>query len=269
MIETQRSRIDDIFVLWLEPQKDVFDGERPLVIWLPGFGGDKEGVLPQLRALAEAGFVALSFDPFQHGERRIETNDELVARIVGNIRRHFWPILERSAQDTSRVLDWAQERFKLTACGIGGISMGGDIAVAAAGLDARFSVVAACVATADWMRLGSHEPPGTPDTFARWCFYRANPLTNVQRYEHRPAITFQSGENDTQVPPDGGARFVETLRALHPDCARRFEVQLHAETSHQFTDAMWKNCLAWFEKWLAPDETASYEKPRLRRGQRD
>ena len=130
--------------------------------------------------------------------------------------------------------------------------MGGDIAVAAAGIDARFEAVAACIATADWLRPGSHEPPGAPDTHARHCFNRANPLTNLRSYEHRPAISFQSGENDTQVPPDGGARFVESLRALHPQCAEKFEVKRHRATAHQFTDAMWGNCLAWFDKWLAP-----------------
>jgi len=37
-----------------------------LVIFLPGFSGDKESCLTWLQALAELGYTALSFDPWQH-----------------------------------------------------------------------------------------------------------------------------------------------------------------------------------------------------------
>src|SRR5688572_847027 len=87
-----RTRVGEIPVLVIAPKETK---GRRLVIWLTGFSGSKDSVQAQLRDLAKRGFVALSLDPYQHGERRIEPQPELVSRVRGNIRRYFWPILAR------------------------------------------------------------------------------------------------------------------------------------------------------------------------------
>ncbi|MEM7034545.1 MAG: alpha/beta fold hydrolase, partial [Chloroflexota bacterium] len=216
----------------------------------PGFSGTKEGVEAQLIDLAKAGFFALSFDPYQHGERRIESQEDLRTRVVGDIRRYFWPILTHTAEELPQVIDWAVSNLGIAEqVGLGGISMGGDISVAAAGVDQRISAVAACIATADWMRPGSFEPPGSPDEAAQACYDRRNPLTHLDLYAHCPAISFQSGVLDEQVPPDGGQRFVTALEAQY-GCANKLDVTLHADTPHKFTPAMWQNSLSWFSRFL-------------------
>lgn len=247
----QRAIVDHIPLIWCEPEQGMTSGElkvagRKLAIWLPGFSGSKESVEPQLRELAQAGFVALAYDPYQHGERRVESHEEFVGRIIGNIRRHFWPILAHSSEDVSRVIDWAIEELNVEqkVC-IGGISMGGDISVAAAGVDARIAVVAACIATPDWLRPGSHEMPGNADRYAWRCYERCNPITNLSRYAHAPAISFQCGANDTQVPPDGAQRFVELLAPLYREYSGHLDICLHENTSHSFTDSMWQNAKRW------------------------
>ena len=63
----KQAMVADIPVLWAEPATQA---PRKLVIWLPGFSGSKESVQNNLLDLAAAGFVGLSFDPCQHGERR-------------------------------------------------------------------------------------------------------------------------------------------------------------------------------------------------------
>jgi fermentation-respiration switch protein FrsA (DUF1100 family) len=195
----------------------------------------------------------LSFDPHQHGERRIESREELVKRVRGNIRRHFWPILARTAEETPKVIDWAIKTLGVRPeVGMGGISMGGDIAVAAAGVDRRISVVSACIATPDWLRPGSFEPPGEPDTAAQADYDRRNPLTHLQLYAHRPAIAFQSGAADKQVPPDGGTRFVTALKPLYAEVAERLVVNLEPDVPHRFTPRMLDNSIQWFAKHLKP-----------------
>jgi len=172
--------VSDIPLIWVEP---AHTPARRLAIWLPGFSGTKEGVLPQLEELAARGFVAISFDPHQHSERRIGSQEELRSRVAGNIRRYFWPIMTQTTEDIPTVIDWAITKLGVTGgVGIGGISMGGDISVAAAGVDPRIATVAACKATADWLRPGSFEPPGTPDKIAQACYDRCNPLTHLERY---------------------------------------------------------------------------------------
>ena len=74
MQTTQRETVDDIPLIYLRP-----DGKDrgKLVIWLTGFSGDKTSCQTQLTALTALGYTALSFDPWQHGERMIADVDEL------------------------------------------------------------------------------------------------------------------------------------------------------------------------------------------------
>jgi uncharacterized protein len=243
-----RTKVGEIPVLVIAPKETK---GRHLVIWLTGFSGSKESVEPQLRELAKHGYVALSFDPYQHGERRIEPNPELVTRVRGNIRRYFWPILAKSAEEVPGLIDWAIKTYGVRKdVGIGGVSMGGDISVAAAGVDKRIKVVSAVVATPDWMRPGSFEPPGSPDAAAQADYDRRNPLTHLEAYKHRPWIAFQSGADDRQVPPDGGQRFVEALKPIYGKHTDRLVVNLQPGTPHRVTPEMFQQSLQWFEAHL-------------------
>ncbi|MEQ2006567.1 MAG: prolyl oligopeptidase family serine peptidase [Limisphaerales bacterium] len=249
-LQTIHAMVGEIPVLVIAPKETK---GRPLVIWLTGFSGQKESVEAPLRELAKRGFVALSFDPYQHGERRIESREDLVKRVRGNIRRYFWPILARTAEETPKVIDWAVKTLGVRPeVGMGGISMGGDIAVAAAGVDRRIIVVSACVATPDWLRPGSFEPPGEPDAAAQADYDRRNPLTHLKLYAHRPAIAFQSGAVDKQVPPDGATRFVAALKPLYAEAADRLVVDLEPDVPHRFTPRMLENSIQWFAKHLKP-----------------
>ena len=257
MSDLQKANVGDIPLVWLEPERAE---ERTLVIWLPGFSGTKEAMESYLVDLAKAGFVALSFDPHQHGERMIESLEELRTRVRGNLRRYFWPILAQTAEDASRVIDWAIPHLGVgERVGMGGISAGGDASVAAAGVDPRIGVVAAGVATPDWLRPGSFEPPGEPDEAAQARYDRRNPLTNLEAYRHRPAISFQCGAQDEQVPPSGALRFAKALREeIYATSPERLEVVLHEGVPHRFTDESWRNCVAWFQRHLTPGSAASH-----------
>jgi dienelactone hydrolase len=172
--------------------------------------------------------------------------------VRGNIRRYFWPILATTAEEVPLIVDWAiRELGVRKEVGMGGTSMGGDIAVAAAGVDRRIRAVSACVATPDWMRPGSFEPPGEPDAAAQADYDRRNPLTHLEAYRHKPAIAFQSGAEDAQVPPDGGQRFVAALAPLYgKQAADRLQVNLQPGTKHRFSPQMWAASLRWFERHL-------------------
>src|SRR4029453_14529526 len=100
----KRTGIGHIPALWTEPGASAESASRKLVIWLPGFSGDKESMRDALRDLAAAGFVGLSFDPIQHGERCTEGIEALRARVRGNIRRYFWPILAQTAEETPLII---------------------------------------------------------------------------------------------------------------------------------------------------------------------
>jgi len=237
--------LGDIPLLWAEP---AGEGSRALILWLHAFSWSKEDVEPQLIDLASRGFVALSWDLPQHGTRSLETRDDIKRRVRSDLRRHFWPILAQGADEAPRIIDWALAHLDIQPqIAIGGISMGGDIAVAAAGIDRRIDRVAVALATPDWLRPGSHEPQGTASE-TEWDWYRRfNPLTNPDHYAHRPAIAFACGADDRQVPPEGADVFVRALRGLYADCPERLAVAREPETAHKFTPWMWNRAVEWFE----------------------
>ena len=247
--------VGHIPVVWVEPA-----ARRPgarLVIWLSYLSGSKEAMLPYLQDLAAAGFVALSFDAWQHGARGTEAPQDLAARVFKNFRHEMWPILGQTTLDTLRVIDWAVRTLGAPPqVYMGGVSMGGDISVAAAGLDQRIQRVAAVVATPDWLRPGMQDlsqpgtliDPGAPDAYAQYFYHQLNPLTHLSAYQHGPAISFECGANDTHVPPDGALRFQAALRQATPAAAERMRVNLIPDAGHLDSSrpVFWQNCLDWF-----------------------
>jgi uncharacterized protein len=236
----RKERIDHIPAIWIEPVGRAASGK--LAVWLPGFTGSKESTEPQLRQLAAKGFTALSFDPWQHGERATESAEELTTRVFSNFRRYMCPIFGQTALDFLRVVDWARAHLSAgPRVYAGGISMGGDIAVAVAGIDPRIVCVAAIGSTPDWLRAGTEIAPGEPDAYARFFYDRLDPLTHWEAYRARPAVDFECGAEDRHVPPQGALSFRDTLGAP-PD---RVRVNLHSGVGHTTTEAMWQNCLEW------------------------
>jgi dienelactone hydrolase len=218
--------VDHIPVIWVEPEN--FTAPAHLVIWMDGLTGKKERMQPYLTTLAASGFVAVSFDAFQHGERGAERPEQFISRIAGNYRRHYWPILGQTILDATRIIDWATANLKVFSDVLmGGISMGGDVAVATAGIDRRIQCVAAMLATPDWLR------PGMKD-FAN------------------PSIEFD-------------LRFQEALNSMYKQAANRLRVNLHEYAGHDPTNPeMWQNCLDWFTDYRErrvlerPKNTAEY-----------
>jgi uncharacterized protein len=200
--------VDHIPVSW------VGNGER-LALWLPYLGGTKEEMLPALERLADAGFTAVSLDPWQHGERAAESPDELYARVFGAFRRHMWPIAGQTALDCLRVIDWAVGELGTNGDVVaGGVSMGGDVAVVLGGIEPRVERVAALVATPDWTRPGMQAldgggplDQGQADAYAQWFYDRLDPMTHPERYGDRPEILFECGGEDHHVPAEAALRF--------------------------------------------------------------
>ncbi len=250
--------VDHIPVLWFEPA--AARSARRLAIFLPGLSSAKESMAPYLQDLAAAGFVALSFDPWQHGERGTESQTELGTRVFGGFRRHMWPILGQTTLDTLRVIAWAVAHLGVEPhVRMGGISMGGDISVAAAGIDPRIERVAALIATPDWRRPGMQDlfqpgkliDQGEADAYAQYFYDHFNPLTHLDAYARGPEIKFVCGAQDSHVPPDGALRFHEALREDYPAAFDRVSVELLPDRGHMdFRDPApwWPDLLAWLTR---------------------
>jgi pimeloyl-ACP methyl ester carboxylesterase len=234
--------VDHVPVIWVEPDNTP----APLALWLPPFSTNKEWTLPFLSELAGAGFLAVSFDPWQHGERGTETPEELRARVLGDggFRRHMWPILGQTTLDALRVLD----HFDAGDVVAGGVSMGGDVAVALAGIDPSVTRVATIVSTPDWTRPGMRDlmdpsrdlPQGEPDDYARWFYDQLDPISHPDRYARGQAILFECGGDDRHVPADGALRFAEAVGD-----SVRVNVRPGAGHMDAMTPEVLESCLDW------------------------
>ena len=250
-IPVASTHVDHIPVLWIRPSNRK--KTTKLAIWLPWGTGTKEDMLPYLDQLDTAGFLAMSFDPWHHGERGSgETPEQMFAMAMGDFPNTIWPILGQSSLDVVKVIDWALAEYAIRPpiC-VGGISLGGDIAVAAAGIDSRIGVVSSINATPDWLRPGMHAQGqlvqyGTVGAYAQYFYEHINPLTNLSSYDHCPAIAFECGADDDHVPPDGALRFQTALKETYKERPDRLRVNLYPNVGHQATPAMWQSSLDWF-----------------------
>lgn len=145
------------------------DVPQGVALWLTHLGGSAEQTAPMLTRLAERGLLAISFDPPGHGRRGARGEPcELAGEVLAAFRRRMWPLAGRTVLESLRVLDWVDKHFGVSGPRVaGGVSMGGDVAVALAGVDPRIDRVAALVATPDWARpgmqtLGQDSRPARP-----------------------------------------------------------------------------------------------------------
>ncbi len=69
---------------------------------------------------------------------------------------------------------------------------------------------------------------------------------NVRSYAHRPATTFECGDDDDHVPPDGALRFQRALADVYGEMQARVGVKLHPDVGHATVPALIDNGLAWF-----------------------
>lgn len=228
---------DGIPVIFSRPKERA----QCLFLHLPAFGQVKEDTKPVLDRLAEKGFLAVSLDTWQQGERGRESRDELATRVFGNFYREMWPMLGQTALDVSRVIDWALAEFNLAVpVFVGGLSMGGDIAIAAAGLDFRISNVVAVGSTPDWKRPGMHDvmdakrllPHGEADLYAQFFYDQLDPLTHPDRYVRGPFLDFVACEFDNHIPLDGVIRFKAALSEIESVAAERISLTVLPGRSH-------------------------------------
>jgi uncharacterized protein len=122
----------------------------------------------------------------------------------------------------------------------GGIFMGGDAAVALAGIDSRVRRVATVGSTPNWERPGVRDlrdasvvvDQDEADAYARWYADRLDPSRHLGRYRGRPAIAFELGKADHHIPPENARAFAREVHQADPAPGDRIRIQTYPGLDH-------------------------------------
>jgi dienelactone hydrolase len=233
--------LDGVSPTLLAPD-DTSDAAK-LVLWLTHLGGSAQKERPTMTALVKAGHPVVSFDPPLHG-RRASTDDAwgFAAEVLASFRRRMWPILGQATLEAMRVISWAQEQLDRPdqPVAAGGVSMGGDIAVALAGIDDRVHRVATVGSTPNWQRPGMrslNDPSkvvdqGEADRYAQWYADQLDPSQHVDRYLTGVDIAFESGGDDQHIPASNAEEFRRAVLSRDESAASRIQIRIHEGLDH-------------------------------------
>jgi uncharacterized protein len=233
------AEVDDIPISLCHPDQSVVKGS--LAIWIPYLGGNRKTCMRELRRLSSAGYLALSIDPLQHGDRKGPKKPSLRTRVFREFRANMWPILGVTTLETYRIIDWAIETYHLSEdVAVGGVSMGGDIAIALAGIDKRIRKVSAIASTPDWARPGMTDvmdsgkvvEQGTATPFGTWLYDHLNPMTNRNAFFRGLAMHLEVGEDDTHISPRWAIGFKDAIAMECPKAAEAIEINVNEGCTH-------------------------------------
>ena len=167
------------------------------------------------------------------------------------------PLLGQTVLESLRVRDWLTATYGGLGDHVaGGVSMGGDVAVALAGVDGRVTRVASLVATPDWARPGMRvlDDPGTvldqgdADAYARFFHDALDPMTHLDRYERDLEILFAMGGDDHHVPWSNAVAFRDGLAERAAPTRAEVRVEVVAGLDHLAAardERLYAAALAW------------------------
>jgi len=218
--------------------------EHGTVLFYHGFGGTKERPAPYLRALAEAGFLAVSLDAVGHGERRFADfgtrfSDERWERDFAGTETEFLQLIDATAAEIPAIIDELLARDLATAnrIGVAGRSLGGNVAYAAVLADRRVRAAVSVVGSPEWTLPWPDSPHHFPERF------------------YPAAIQAQAAEFDEHSPAPQIRDFHIKLESFYLDDPSRNQYVEYLGAGHFLTpelDADSRDRLvAWFERWLS------------------
>jgi uncharacterized protein len=204
----------------------------PTVLWFHGLSVAKETHRAELERIARAGFLAVGVDAAGHGERRLPDLDQRIAGTQAEALMAMLPLVERTAEEVPGIVRAlaAEGLADADRVALAGISMGGYVVYRALLTDVPLRAAVALLGSPEWPWEDS--PHLHPDAF------------------HRTALLSITGENDTNVPPDGARELHRRLAEQGADPERTRYVELPGAV-HLMSAADWATAMDETMRWIA------------------
>lgn len=231
MIHEHKFRIGSIPVLAVAQDESP---ERPVVLFYHGLHTSKETHEPELRSLAERGFVALGVDFQGHGERGVD--------ISAYLKQAAWPeqafrFLLPTLEEVPFLVDWLQiqgyRRFALA-----GISLGGLLAFGAPAVEPRLESVVSILGCPVWGALpGGRTPSGGGH------YLRRSPHHRPESFDHVRLLAWNGGR-DVHIPTPVTRDF---MHGLDSDA----EYREYPDSDHFMRPEDWRDGWEYSLDWLS------------------
>ena len=234
----------------------------PVVIFLHGMGGSKEGNGPRMQEWAGKGLFVVAIDAHLHGERKIPGVFPQGKNAGGlgtdyNIWFHQSAVAH-TARDVSRIIDALSARsdVDLSRIGVAGISMGSSTCMVLAWKEPRISVVVGMIGAVDFWYDVTKTPPGKDQDAKREALsLRVRQIVNsIDPWDRKKAIApkalFLANGAKDQIDIESIKKFVKDLRPsyeAHPD---RLALLEEPKTGHSVTERMWSEGTQWLVRHL-------------------
>jgi dienelactone hydrolase len=239
----------------------------PVVIFLHGMGGSKEGDAERLRTLAGKGFFVLAIDAYLHGERKIPGVFD-PGRKMGDLGEDYsiWvhqSSVSHTARDVSRIIDALSARADVDALRVGvmGISMGSSTCMVLAWREPRVSVVVGFIGAVDfWYDVTKTAPGADQDAKRKALSPRVRQLVgSLNPQDHKAAIATKAlflanGARDKGIDIRSIKTFVKDLRPSYKDNLDRLKFLEEPEAGHSVTDRMWAEGTDFLLRHLPPEK---------------
>jgi dienelactone hydrolase len=239
----------------------------PVVIFLHGLGGSKEGDAERLRRLAGKGFFVLAIDAYLHGERKVPG---LLGpgRKMGDLGEDYsiWvhqSSVSHTARDVSKILDALSARADVDSSRVGvmGISMGSSTCMVLAWREPRISVVVGLIGAVDfWYDVTKTAPGPDQDAKRKALSPRVRQLvSSLNPQDHKAAIASKAlflanGARDKGIDIQSIKTFVKELQPRYKDCPDKLRFLEEREAGHSVTDRMWTEGTEWLLRHLPPEK---------------
>jgi pimeloyl-ACP methyl ester carboxylesterase len=234
----------------------------PVVIFLHGLGGSKEGNGKRMQDLAARGLFVVAIDAHLHGERKVPGIFPS-GKSLGGLGDDYsiWvhqSAVSHTARDVSRIIDAlsARPEVDLSRIGVAGISMGGSTCMVLAWKEPRISVVVSFIGAVDFWYDVTKTPPGPAQDAKRaaLCLRVRQLVGSLDPQPRKAAIApkalfLGNGARD-QIDIESIKKFVKELRPsyeAHPD---RLMLLEEPKTGHSVTERMWTQGSQWLVRHL-------------------
>jgi len=250
----------------------------PLVLYIHGYGANKDQGLSLGVQMARRGLFFVSFDAVMHGERF----DPLLEKVKSGRDENVYPpqtgldmfflmheVIVSTNQDVRALVTHYEHdpRVNSGAVGLTGFSMGGfavyynlavnpriKAGVSIAGVPAyeeRWNDVVLEASTyQQWKDTLSRV--GAETKHRREFLRKHDPARMMDAIPPRPLLII-CGDLDLDSPKKYMVDFYRKIRPLYQHQPRRIRLSIHDEVGHQLTGTMIQEAGDWFESYLAPE----------------